>query len=153
MNFQHVAHIIRDVFKETSFTVCYEEEKKLSSILWSSEHGIGAFSLWSGTSAPAQNEDNRYYWPAGMNGMFFGDNCVDLFVSINYNPTLFDENSLQVAEEIKRVLKPKAFIFACNPGLWADNLNKLFFRNKIYEKEIKKYSLFSKENVLVYENI
>lgn len=153
MNWHHVAHIIRDCFKQTAFTVCYESDKELSNTLATSEHGIGALSLWSSLDPPSENLDGRYYWPAGLNGIFFEDNCVDLFVSINYNPDIFYDNSLYVAEEIKRVLKIGGFAFVVNPGLWANDLGHYLSLDTYMEKEIRRYSMFAEENVFVYENI
>lgn len=153
MNWHYVAHIVRDCFKQTAFTVCYEPDKMLSNTLSTSEHSIGALSLWSSLDPPAENTDGRYYWPAGANGIFFEDNCVDLFISINYNPDIFSDNSLYIAEEIKRVLKIGGFVFLVNPGFWANDLSHCLSLDTYMEKEIRRYSMFAKENVFVYENI
>lgn len=153
MNWNHVAHIIRDVFKNTSFTVCYQGDTDLSDTLYTNEHGIGAIRLWSALEAPLENSENNYYWPAGLTPMLFSDGCVDLFISINYDPEIFDDNYDQVAQEIKRVLKPGGFILAMNPGKWASNLESEFTADSQIEKEIKRYSLFNNKDVRIYENI
>jgi ubiquinone/menaquinone biosynthesis C-methylase UbiE len=85
--------------------------------------------------------------------MLFSDDCVDLFISINYDPEIFNNNYDQVAQEIKRVLKPGGFILAVNPGKWASNLESEFIADSQIEKEIKRYSLFTDKDVYVYENI
>jgi hypothetical protein len=40
-----------------------------------------------------------------------------------------------------------------NPGVWANDLGKYLTINAQVETEIKRYSMFKNENVLVYENI
>jgi ubiquinone/menaquinone biosynthesis C-methylase UbiE len=109
--------------------------------------------LWSALEAALENSENNYYWPAGLNPMLFSDDCVDLFISINYDPEIFNNNYDQVAQEIKRVLKPGGFILAVNPGKWASNLESEFIADSQIEKEIKRYSLFTDKDVYVYENI
>jgi SAM-dependent methyltransferase len=153
MNWNHVAHIIRDVFKNTSFTVCYQGDMDLANTLYTTEHGIGAIRLWSALEAPLENSENNYYWPAGLTPMLFSDGCVDLFVSINYDPEIFDDNYGQVVQEIKRVLKPGGFAFVVNPGAWASDLVTELTLDSQIEKEIKRYSLFTDKDVYVYENI
>jgi hypothetical protein len=153
MNWNHVAHIIRDIFKNNSFTVCYQENMDLVNILYTAEHGIGAMRLWSALEAPLENSENNYYWPAGLNPMLFSDDCVDLFISINYDPEIFNNDYQQVAEEIKRVLKPGGFAFVVNPGTWASHLATKLIPDTQIEKEIKRYSMFKNESVYVYENI
>jgi len=153
MKWNHIAHIIRDIFKNNSFTVCYQEDMGLSNTLYTAEHGIGAMKLWSALKPPLENSDNNYYWPAGLNPMLFSDDCVDLFISINYDPEVFNNDYQQVAEEIKRVLKPGGFAFVVNPGTWASHLATKLIPDIQIEKEIKRYSLFKNENVYVYENI
>jgi SAM-dependent methyltransferase len=153
MNWNHVAHIIRDVFKNTSFTLCYQEDMDLLDTLHTAEHGIGAMRLWSALEPPLENSENSYYWPAGINGMFFGDDCVDLFISINYDPEIFNNNYDQVAQEIKRVLKSGGFILAVNPGNWASSLESEFTADSQIVKEIKRYSLFNNKDVRIYENV
>ena len=153
MNWNHVAHIIRDVFKNTFFTVCYQGDTDLSDTLYTNEHGIGAMRLWSALEAPLENSENNYYWPAGLNPMLFSDGCVDLFISINYDPEIFNNNYDQVAQEIKRVLKPGGFAFIVNPGAWVSDLVTELTLDSQIEKEIKRYSLFTDKDVYVYENI
>ena len=153
MNWNHVAHIIRDVFKNTSFTVCYQGDTDLSDTLYTNEHGIGAIRLWSALEAPLENSENNYYWPAGLNPMLFSDGCLDLFISIGYDPEVFNNDYQHVAEEIKRVLKPGGFAFVVNPGTWASHLATKLMPDIQIEKEIKRYSLFKNEDVYVYENI
>jgi len=153
MNWNHVAHIIRDIFKNNSFTVCYQENMDLANTLYTAEHGIGAMRLWSALEAPLENSENNYYWPAGLNPMLFSDDCVDLFISINYDPEIFNNNYDQVAEEIKRVLKPGGFVFVVDPGTWASHLATKLIPDTQIEKEIKRYSMFKNESVYVYENI
>ena len=153
MNWNHVAHIIRDVFKKNSFTVCYQGDVGLSSTLYTMEHGIGALRLWSGLEQPLENSENNYYWPAGLDPMLFSDNCLDLFISINYDPEIFNNDYQQVAQEVRRVLKPGGFAFVVNPGVWSSHLSTKLTPDIQIEKEIKRYSLFKNEDVYVYENI
>jgi SAM-dependent methyltransferase len=125
----------------------------LANTLYTAEHGIGAMRLWSALEAPLENSENNYYWPAGLNPMLFSDDCVDLFISINYDPEIFNNNYDQVAEEIKRVLKPGGFVFVVDPGTWASHLATKLIPDTQIEKEIKRYSMFKNESVYVYENI
>ncbi|MFZ4104905.1 hypothetical protein [Flavobacterium sp.] len=153
MNWNFVAHIIRDIFADTNFTICYELDKQLSETLKKPEHSIGAFSMYTSLNALAENIDERYYWAAGRSGMFFEEECADLFISINYDPEILDNDYENVANVIQKVLRPGGFAMLVNPGIWAAAVGGSLLQNISLENEIKRYSIFKDEDVRVYENI
>ena len=58
-----------------------------------------------------------------------------------------------VANQIKNFLKPGGFAMVVNPGVWANDLGKYLTINAQMLTNIKRYSMFKNQNVLVYENI
>lgn len=152
MNNNFICHIIRDLFVEKTFTVLYGRKKNLLNTMRTAEHGIGAFVLHTEREKYFSNDQCKY-WEAGVDSIYFGESICDLFVSFNYDPELLNGDTNMVATQIKNFLKPNGFVFLVNPGVWAVDLAKHLTRNSYLETEIKRYSMFKHENVLVYENI
>jgi len=152
MNWNFVAHIIRDVFKKTVNTIYYGDDNSLEPIFNSNEHSIGVLMLRSEEEIE-YDEPYIYYWAAGIDDLFFSEEYCNLFISFNYNPQIFNDDYNKVALQLKNLLKKDGYIFLVNPGMWASCLGLFLKRNNQIEKEIKRYSMFTNENVLVYENI
>ena len=152
MDSNFIAHIIRDIFPNTADTTLYGNHEHLMGVLHTPEHGIGAYLLH--TERDKINENSPYkFWEIGINHMYFSDDTCDLFISFDYNPQLFNEDISVPAQQIKDYLKPGGLCFLVNPGYWANCLNEVMPRNNDIENEIKRYSMFKNQNVLVYENI
>ena len=82
MDWNYVAHIIRDVFPQRTFTTLYGRSKELLDILRTPKHGIGAFMMHTEREKYFSNDECKY-WEAGVNGMHFGESICDLFISFN----------------------------------------------------------------------
>lgn len=152
MNWDYVAHIIRDIFPQRTFTIIYGRNKELIDILHTPEHGIGAFMLHTERGKYFSNDWCKY-WEAGVDSMYFGESVCDLFISFDYDPELLNGDTDMVAKQIKNFLKPGGFAMIVNPGIWADDLGKHLTINAQVETEIKRYSMFSQQDVSIYENI
>lgn len=152
VNNHFIAHIIRDTFSEKNFTVIYGSDTNLKSTLLSSEHSIGAFQLYSDFVDDSESE-NCQFWNIGINNPTINYGDVDLFVSINYKPTLSFVNYESAAKQIAQLLKSKGKAFIVNPGDWAIELEKFLSIDINSTTNIKRYSMFKDENVVVYENI
>lgn len=152
MDWDYVVHIIRDVFRERTFTTVYGRDKELVDVLRTPQHSIGAFMLHTEREKYFSNDWCKY-WEAGVDGMYFGELTCDLFISFNYDPKLLNGDTDMTASQIKNFLKPGGFAMVVNPGVWANDLGKYLTINAQVETDIKRYSIFKNENVLVYENI
>lgn len=152
MNYDFIAHVIRDIFPVNSFTIIYDSETILKDTLSNSEHGIGAFLLHTERDS-SESLTNGYFWEAGWNHPFFTPDSADLFISINYNPELNGNHYNNVALQLSSVLKSNGLIFLVNPGEWANELSSIFSLRYDLIKECKRYKLLLEENVFVYENI
>lgn len=152
MNNHFLAHIIRDVFPKTNFTIIYGGDRSLQEVLATSEHSIGAFQLHTET---AQDEDCFEYrfWEIGLDDPYLGYGDADLFISINYNPSIGDTDTEAIALQIKKLLKPGGKALIVNPGDWAKDFKKIIEIDRFSTKEIMRYSMLQNESVLVYENI
>jgi hypothetical protein len=152
MNWNFVAHIIRDIFPQRIFTTLYGRNKELLDVLRTPEHGIGAFMLHTERGKYFSN-DHCKYWEAGVNDVYFSESVCDLFISFNYDPELLNGDTDMLARQIKNFLKPGGFAMIVNPGIWADDFERHLTINAQVETEIKRYSMFSQQDVSVYENI
>lgn len=154
MNWNHVAHIIRDVFPETAMTVVYGEDEEFIRTLRSNEHSIGAFMVHTNRQR-IDLDDMTKCWDAGVNGIFFGMDACDLFVSIGYDPPSLHPqyNPTLLAMTIRHLLKPNGLAFIVNPGDWACMMPVVAKRNRDKEQEVKRYQLFAHEKVAVYESV
>ena len=152
MNNHFLAHIIRDVFPKTNFTIIYGGDRSLQTTLATAEHSIGAFQLHTERD---QDEDCSEYkfWEIGLNAPYIAYGEADLFISINYEPLIYDTNTETIAFQIKALLKPGGKALIVNPGNWAKDLKRIIPIDRFSTKEIMRYSMFQNESVLVYENI
>jgi hypothetical protein len=152
MNTDFISHIIRDTFVEKNFTVIYSDDTELKEVLLLPNHSIGAFQLHSELNQENDKIDYKF-WNIGLSNPHIQYGDVDLFVSINYNPTINNLNKQKAALQIKMLLKDKGKAFIVNPGEWASDLDKHMSIDSESITNIKRYSMFKNENVLVYENI
>ena len=152
MNNHFLAHIIRDVFSKTNFTIIYGGDRSLQTTLATAEHSIGAFQLHTERD---QDEDCFEYrfWEIGLNGPYLTYGDADLFISINYNPSTYDTNTETIAFQVKNLLKLGGKALIVNPGDWAKDFKRIFQIDGLATREIMRYSMLQNENVLVYENI
>lgn len=152
INNHFIAHVIRDTFVEKNFTVIYGNDTTLRDTLLLPEHSIGAFQMHSDQGSEIKY-DNCEFWNIGLDNPHISYGDVDLFISINYNPELQSINKDKIATQIKNLLKPKAKILLVNPGNWADNIKQFLCIDLYSTTNVKRYSMFKDQDVVVYENI
>jgi hypothetical protein len=153
MNNDFIAHVIRDVFSKRNYTVIYGGNEDLKNALSKPEHSIGAYQFH--TERDSKLEDSFYYrfWEIGVDNPYINYGETDLFISINYNPTVYQVDKLVIGSQIKKLLKNGGKAMLVNPGTWSEKIDFFMSLDNISIKEIKRYSMFKNENVLVYENI
>jgi hypothetical protein len=158
-----IAHIIRDIFTNRDNTIVFGECPELLECLYSPAHSIGAYMLHTNQSnnwKPKHLYDGLKYaptdaiksWYIKENDSFFGANFCDLFISINYQVEDIGD-PLKIVGNIKKVMKPNSIGFIVNPGSWASEVENFNVVRYDLIKEVKRYSMFRNEKVLVYENI
>lgn len=158
-----ISHIIRDIFPYRGNTIIFGEYSELLDCFYSPEHSIGAYMLhcnkangWKPeylySSLKYAPHDAIKGWYIQENDSFFGADFCDLFISINYKVDNIG-HPIKIAENIKNVMKPNAIGLIVNPGIWASEMMNLNKVNYDLIKEVKRYSIFRNEQVLVYENI
>jgi hypothetical protein len=154
MNNHFLAHIIRDVFSSRDFTIIYGQDRGLQTVLASTEHSIGALQLHSERDQDQDQDCFEYrFWEIGLNDPYLAYGNADLFISINYNPLIYDTDTETIAFQVKNLLKPGGKALMINPGDWAKDFKKIIQIDGFSTKEIMRYSMLQNENVLVYENI
>lgn len=152
MNYNYLAHIIRDTFSNTGFTIYYGLDKGFVNTLRSNEHSIGAFQMHSEHSAVDLDNDS-YYWYAGVNGMFFDDSSCDLFISFNYNPYVNIHHMSNAMKSISNVMKPGGLVFLFDKGEMFNEIPDTFINRWDLVKELKRYKILADKEVFVYESI
>jgi len=155
MNNNFLCHIIRDLFINRSNIVIYGDlykSSELRSIMANSEHSMGSFILHTERNSQ-QHIDGIAYWEIGLNAPYMGYNYADLFISVDYNPELSNNNYKFIGEQIRGILRSGGHTFIVNPGKWASCINSYLDLNESLTREAKKYSMFSNEEVFIYENI
>lgn len=152
MNNNFLAHIIRDLFEKRSFTIIYGADQGLRLTLLDPQHSIGAYQMHSERDNVADTFEYRF-WEAGVYDPFLSYGEADLFVSINYNPTVHQNAYVNLAIQIKQLLKNGGKAFVVNPGPWAKNIKNIMTIDGPTTKEAKRYSMLRNQDVLVYENI
>ena len=152
MNNHFLAHVIRDIFPNTNFTIIYGEDRGLQEVLATSEHSIGAFQLHTERGSDKDSFEYRF-WEIGLNDPYLNYGDADLFISVNYNPSTYGTNTETIAFQIKNLLKPGGKALIINPGNWAKDFKRIFPIDGFATREIMRYSMFQNESVLVYENI
>jgi hypothetical protein len=153
MNNDFIAHVIRDVFPKRSYTVIYGSDEELKNTLSKPEHSIGAYQFH--TERDPKLKDSFYYrfWEIGINNPYINYGETDLFISINYNPTVYPVDKSPIGFQVKKLLKNGGKAMLVNPGAWSEKIDLFMSLDNNSIKEIKRYSMFKNENVLVYENI
>ena len=152
MNNHFLAHIIRDVFPKTNFTIIYGADRGLQEALATPEHSIGAFQLHTERGSDQDSFQYRF-WEIGLNGPYLAYGDADLLISINYSPSIYDTDTETIAFQIKNLLKPGGKALIINPGNWAKDFKRIIQIDGFSTKEIMRYSMLQNESVLVYENI
>jgi hypothetical protein len=152
MNNHFLAHVIRDIFPDTNFTIIYGEDRGLQEVLATSEHSIGAFQLHTERDSNKDSFEYRF-WEIGLNNPYLDYGNADLFISINYNPSTYDTDTEAIAFQVKNLLKPGGKALIVNAGNWAKDLKRIIPIDGVATKEIMRYSMLLNESVLIYENI
>ena len=152
MNNHFLAHIIRDIFPETNFTIIYGGDRSLQKVLATPEHSIGAFQLHTERGQVEDSFEYRF-WEIGLNEPYLDYGDADLLISINYSPSTYDTNTETIAFQIKNLLKPGGKALIINPGNWAKDFKRIIPIDGMATREIMRYSMLLNESVLVYENI
>jgi len=158
-----ISHIIRDIFPYQGNVIIFGEYPELLDCLYSPQHSIGAYMLhcnevndWKPdylySNLKHAPTDAIKGWYIRENDSFFGEAFCDLFISINYQVDDIG-HPIRIAENIKRIMKPNSIGFIVNPGSWASELVNFNYINYNLIREVKRYSIFKDEQVLVYENI
>lgn len=153
MNNDFIAHVIRDVFAKKNFTVIYAESQDLRTTLSKSEHGIGAYQFHTERSSNIKDSFYYKFWEIGINDPYISYGETDLFISINYNPTVYPIDKSSIGLQLKKLLKKGGKVMLVNPGSWSEKIDLFMDLDNNSIKEIKRYSMFKNENVLVYENL
>ena len=152
MNNHFLAHIRRDIFPKTNYTIIYGEDRSLQEVLATPEHSVGAFQLHT-ERGPDQDSFEYRFWEIGLNHPYLDYGDADLFISVNYSPSIYDTDTEAIASQVKNLLKPNGKALIINPGNWAKDLKRIIPIDGIATKEIMRYSMLLNESVLVYENI
>lgn len=155
MNYDFLCHIIRDIFEHKNNIVLYgniDDSTSLREVMRSNKHSMGSFILHTDRSKK-EYYDEIAYWEIGFNGPYMGYNYADLFISIDYDPKIFLDDNIYIAEQIRGILKYGGHALLINPGSWASSIGSYLDRNNKMEMEAKKYSMLSDERVFIYENI
>jgi hypothetical protein len=152
MNNHFLAHIIRDVFPKRNFTIIYGEDRSLQTVLDTPEHSVGAFQLHTKRDQVEDSFEYRF-WEIGLNDPYIGYGEADLFISINYDPSICDTDTEAIAFQVKNLLKLDGKALIVNPGDWAKDFKKIIQIDGFATREIMRYSMLQNESVLVYENI
>ena len=127
----------------------YGKNYPLLPILRNPEHGIEAWGLQ--TETENLKVPNTYYWSVGYNGTHFGHEFCDLFISMNYNPYIPDTLLERAAVSTSNVLKEGGYAFLVDPGKWSWELEKHLTPRPDLVREIKRYSMFTDQNVRVLQ--
>jgi len=149
MNNHFLAHVIRDIFVSRQLTIYYGKDIELVNTLRNSEHGIGAYHVHS--EQWTYDLVDSTFWNAGKDDLSFYENCCDLFISVNYNPTV--ENKESALSSIGRCMKPGGIIFLCNYGELFFEASQIFKHRVDLVDQVNRYAMFKNEKVDVYESI
>jgi hypothetical protein len=84
---------------------------------------------------------------------FFGSDFCDLFVSFKENSVFPIGTEGSKTVNLYPFMESGGLVFLVNPDTWAYNMESAFERRDDYIKEIKSYSMFKDERVLVYEKL
>lgn len=151
MNWDHFAHIIRDVFKPKDFVVCLNEAFPALGILRNFEHGLECWHL--NTSNVEYSSDFTRSWnPANV--PFFGNNFCKLLIAYKYN---YDANILDITliESIRLIdlLKPDGFIFCIDSFFLGLDYSDHLRRRHDLEIELKSFSMLAPLDIKVYQKV
>lgn len=148
LNWNFVAHILKDVFNPVSPVVTYGTGFELIEILRGPEFGIETWGLYSHTVDDPI--DYSFYWEIGYNDSHFGQNFCNLFVSFDYNLELKDHMVLNAVSNIHRLMEDNAFL--CIPD-WTDKLLEYFEPRPDMIKELRRYSILQDKEISVYQKV
>lgn len=153
MNWDFVAHSIRDVFFGKTPILVYGNDLSVLDSFRSSVHALETFVVHSEKNDKKMNKMYSYFWDIGEGNLFFNNNFCDLFLSIEYDPIINHEKYHEIFLSLKNVLKKNGFIILVNPGSWAKRIGDYFEYREDMSNELKRYFMFKEKNVFIYENV
>lgn len=148
INYEHLAHIIRDVFNPHGPVILYGTDHELITTLRKPEHGIEAWRLY--TDAKVSNDEHSFNWLMEYNDSYFGFDYAELFISFGYSPSKVrdpDVTALQVA----RLLKPGGLALVAGFNRWAVNLSGALCHREDLVDKLEAYSFFRNKGVQVLQ--
>ena len=148
INFEHLAHIIRDVFDPQGPTVLYGTDHELITTLRESEHGIEAWRLY--TDAKLSNDEHAFNWLMEYNDSYFGFDYAELFMCFGYSPSKVRDPDV-CALQVARLLKPGGLVVLSGFNRWAVNLSGVLRARDDLVYELEAYSFFRNKSVEVYQ--
>lgn len=148
MNWEFVAHIIRDVFDVSDGVVYFGTDLSGIEVLRRSEHGIETWGL-------CRSDDDLpgycHNWQYDMDPSFFGYEFANLFFSFNYNPPLVYDDESGMAFRIARTLDKGGYVWAVGQSMWASKLGSVLRPRPDLAIEICRYSMFATQPVRVFQ--
>ncbi len=148
INYEHLAHIIRDVFAPEGKILHLGEDTGFRDIMESSEHSV---ETWGINFAPQGSNTHYRTWnPA--NNPYYSYDSMNLIFSYNYNPPpgLWSNSKREIALKLQRLLEVGGFMLLVNPGDWATYIGGVSTRWPKTEQELKRYSILAEQDVRVY---
>jgi len=148
MNWDYVAHIVRDVFHPHDTIINYGRDQDLIDVFRSSEHDIEAWGLYTGRMECPHDYAREWEWPE--DDTFFGQDFADVFMSFNYAPRVLPQHRILIAERVSWTLHKDGFVFFVNPGDWVSEFDRVLTERIDLIAEIKRFHMFRDETVMVY---
>lgn len=150
MNWDFVAHIVRDLFPVDGQVLYFGADKQFVDTMRKPEHGVEVFMVHN--ELDIIDDDHCHYWMVpGINGHYHGPASTDLFLSFGYDPLL--DYPRKTAQLIAETMRPGGIVVVTNPGAWGYDLYEFLPESKSLIREMRRYSLFKDEMVLAYENL
>lgn len=148
LNWDHVAHIIRDVFNPKDSVISFSDDFDIINTLRKPEHSVESWGLYS--SGTIVEHTYARYWRYALDDTHFGYDFCPLFISIDYTPIIYgpSEDGLH---KIRKLMKDDGYVFLVNPGDWAEGIEYEFKVRDDLVKEIKSYYMFQEDKVLVLQ--
>lgn len=142
----HLAHIIKDVVDPPNGVVYYGMDGLIIPTFKSPEFGM---ETWGLNSSGLNDSSVGWYDWNMFDPPYYGYEFANLFLSIDYAPTV-RVSTATTAANIHFLMKPAGVVILVNPGDWAKDVGIYLSRDEAIEDELKRYSLFAKEDVRAY---
>lgn len=155
LELKHTAHILYDLFydRRKGNWANYDYDTSLIEEMRSPEFSVEMWGLHSTLSEKKEIEEGFvHYWNIGVDNTFYGPDWCDVFLWLNYSPNI-SSNINELVRTLTDFMKENGLIVIVNspiPELDFLNRKGLKSRDDIIS-DIKSYTLFANENVLVWE--